>query len=66
MSVQRQEIKSLIVACEHIQAVMAKGYTYSDEEQALIAFCVNELLSKMPRFNRRHEVVHTNSPKQHG
>lgn len=47
MALQRQEIRTLIVACERIHAVLANGQKYTEEEQAVIDFCLCELLSKL-------------------
>ncbi len=52
MSVQRQEIKSLIVACERIHAFLAEGHQYTDDEQAVMDFCVSELQSRLREIRR--------------
>lgn len=47
MPLRRQEIRSLIAACETIQGLLAQGHKYTDDERELIEFCVQELLSQL-------------------
>lgn len=47
MPLRRQEIRDLVAACEVIQGFLAQGHKYTDDERALIEFCVRDLVSQL-------------------
>jgi hypothetical protein len=52
MTLQRQEVKLLLAACEQIQRLMAQGTRLEEDERELIEFSVQELLRELRA--RRH------------
>ncbi len=51
MPLRREEIRSLISACEYVHALLAKGTTLTTDEHDVVEYCVTELMDRLRAYH---------------